>query len=148
VIIRKDHVAGGLFVVAGILVIVVSQDLPFGTIASPGAGMLPMLCTGLMIFFGLILVLRAGDSPPFAEIAWDDLPHALVVVAAATAAIALYTVLGFVLTMSVLLFSLVFLVERRNVVLAACFSLGVTLFAYALFSTLLKSPLPRGPFGF
>ena len=33
---RRDHVAGGAFVVAGALILAVSGDLPFGTLASPG----------------------------------------------------------------------------------------------------------------
>ena len=41
----------------------VSHDLPFGRLASPGAGMLPMLVIGLMILFGLILVLQCGRKP-------------------------------------------------------------------------------------
>jgi hypothetical protein len=31
---RRDHVAGGAFIVAGILVLAVSGDLPFGTLAT------------------------------------------------------------------------------------------------------------------
>jgi len=35
-------------------------------------------------------------------------------------------------------------VERRNVLIAAAYSLGLTLFAYWLFGKALKSPLERG----
>ena len=42
-----------LFAVAGALVLAVSGDLPFGTLASPGAGMLPTLLVVLMMAFGL-----------------------------------------------------------------------------------------------
>jgi hypothetical protein len=144
VILRRDHVAGGLFVVAGALILAVSGDLPFGTLASPGAGMLPTLVIVLMMAFGLILVLRAAESPPLAEIAWGDLPHAARVIAFAAAAVAIYTTLGFLVTISLLLFSLAFVVERRPFLHAAAFSLGVTGLAYLLFNTLLKAPLPRG----
>ena len=143
-IVRRDHVAGGAFVVAGALILAVSGDLPFGTLASPGAGMLPKLMIGLMMAFGLILLLRAGDSPPFADVAWGDLPHAVRVIAFAAGAVALYTPLGFLITISLLLFGLTFVVERRPVLYAAAFSLGVTGLAYLLFDSLLKSPLPRG----
>jgi hypothetical protein len=110
--------------------------------------MLPKLVLGLMIAFGLVLVAQAHESPPFATIAWDDLPHALCVVVAAAAATALYTVLGFRITMALLLFGLLVAVERQNLVRAALFSVGVPLAADLLFGTLLKSPLPRGLFGF
>jgi len=147
-IVRRDHVAGGTFVLAGLLVLAISGDLPFGTLASPGAGMLPKLVVALLMAFGLVLVVRAGGSPPLAEVVWDDFPHALRVLVAAAAAIALFTTLGFAVTMSALLFALTFLVERRPFLPAAAFSIGVTLFTYALFSLLLKTPLPRGLLGF
>jgi hypothetical protein len=137
-------VGGGAFVVAGAAILAVSGDLPFGTLASPGAGMLPKLVAGLMIAFGLILLARAGGSAPLASLAWDDLPHALRVVIATAAGVALYTWLGFVATMSLLLFGLIFVVERRPLLPAAAFSICVTVFAYMLFGALLKSPLPRG----
>ena len=85
---RRDHVGGGAFVVAGALVLAVSGDLPFGTLASPGAGMLPKLVVGLMMAFGAILLVRAGDSPPLAEVAWDDFPHAVRVIAVTAAGVA------------------------------------------------------------
>jgi hypothetical protein len=141
---RRDHVAGGAFVVAGALILAVSGDLPFGTLASPGAGMLPKLMIALMMAFGLILLLRAGESPPFAAVAWGDLPHAVRVIAVAAAGVALYVPLGFLLTMSLLLFALTWGVERKPLLNSALFSVGVTGIAYLVFSTLLKSPLPRG----
>ena len=79
---------------------------------------------------------------------WSDLPHAMRVIAITAVAVALYTGLGFIITMSLLLFSLLFAVERRPLLPAAAFSVGVTVFAYLLFATLLKSPLPRGLIGF
>lgn len=140
--------AGGASIVAGALVLAVSSDLPFGTLASPGAGMLPTLVIGFLMAFGAVLFARAGETPPVGEIVWADLPHAARVAAVAAAAVALYTVLGFVVTMAALLFSLTFFVERRPFLPAAAFSLGVTALAYALFSVVLKTPLPRGLIGF
>src|SRR3954469_12109596 len=147
-ILRRDHIAGGLFVVAAATVLAVSGDLPVGSMAMPGAGMLPKLVLGLMIAFGLILMARAGESPPVATVPWTDLPHAIQVVAITAVAVALYTLLGFIITMSLLLFCLLVAVERRPILPAAAFSIGVTLLAYFLFATLLKSPLPHGLLGF
>jgi hypothetical protein len=147
-ILRRDHIAGGLFVVAAATVLAVSGDLPVGSMAMPGAGMMPKLVLGLMIAFGLILMARAGESPPVATVPWIDLPHAIQVVVLTAVAVALYTLLGFIITMSLLLFSLLVVVERRSFLPAAAFSVGVTVFAYFLFGTLLKSPLPHGLLGF
>ena len=143
---RRDHIAGGAFIAAGALVFAMSGDLPFGTLASPGAGMMPKLVLGLMMAFGAIILLRAGESPPLAEVAWGDFRHAATVVVVAAVAIALYTTIGFVLSVTLLLFVLLYFIERRSLWGALAVSIGVTVGSYFLFSTLLKSPLPPMPF--
>ena len=144
---RADHVAGGAAIVTAIAVLAVSGDLPVGTLSFPGAGMMPKLICALMILFGVMLIVRAGTSPPLAEISWSDLPHAARVFAITAVAVALYTTLGFIITMSAMLFVLVAL-EGRNLLVAAAFSLGVTLSTYALFTVALKTPLEQGVLGF
>ena len=145
---HRDHIAGGAFVVAGALILALSRDLPFGTLASPGAGMMPTLVIALMMIFGSILVLRGGASPPLASIGGGDLWHAARVVAVTAAGVAVYQTLGFIASMSLLLFVFIFAIERQPILKAALFSIGVTAFAYLLFDTLLKAPLPRGLIGF
>ena len=135
---------GGAFILIGALVLLLSDDLPFGTLASPGAGMMPKLVIGAMLAFGLIVLARARSSPVLAGIAWDDFPHAVRLIAITAACIAVYTWLGFIITMSLLLFGLTCVVERKPIISAALFSLGVTGFAYGLFRVALKSPLPQG----
>jgi hypothetical protein len=146
VTLRRDHIAGGVFIAAGALLFAMSGDLPFGTLASPGAGMMPKLVLGLLMAFGAILAVRAGDSPPLAEIPWNDLTHAATVVVVSAVAIALYTVIGFVLSVALLLFVLLYFIERRGLWPALAVSVGVTAACYLLFNTLLKSPLPPMPF--
>ena len=145
-IIRRDHVAGGAFIVAGALVFALSGDLPFGTLASPGAGMMPKLVLGMLIAFGAILFVRAGESPPFATVDWGDFRHAATVVAVTAIATALYTTIGFVLSVSLLLFVLLYFIEHRSLLGTLAVSIGVTVGCYLLFGTLLKSPLPPMPF--
>ena len=59
-------------------------------------------------------------------------------------AVAAYRPLGFLLTMSLLVFALLVVVERRNALVAAVYSVGLTVFAYWLFGKALRSPLERG----
>ena len=78
-ILRRDHIAGLAFVAAGVLVYALSGDLPWGSLGMPGAGMMPKLVLGMMVVFGLVLVVRGGASPPLAETDWSDIGHALCV---------------------------------------------------------------------
>ncbi len=145
---RTDHIAGGVFIAFGTVVLAISGDLPTGTLSFPGAGMMPKLIAVLMMLFGLLLILRAHGSKPLATLRWDDLPHAIRVLAISAAAIALYQTLGFIVTMVLLLFALIVGAERRHPLHAALYSLGVVLATYALFTYVLKTPLDQGLFGF
>ena len=146
---RSDHVAGAAFASFGLLIVALSGDLPFGRLAMPGAGFLPNLVAGLMILFGVLLVLRASrESAPHADIDWSDLEHAGPVIAITAAGIALYTWLGFIITMVAMMTALLVLVERRNVVRAGLYSVVIVVFAFSLFHKFLRAPLPLGPFGF
>jgi len=142
--VRRDHVAGTVILLGAALVLAASTDLPFGTLASPGAGMLPTVVIVLMLAFAVVLLLGAGASPPLGAIPWTDAAHALRVIGVTAAAVALYIPLGFIASIALLLFVLTFVVERKPFVIALAFSGGATLLAYLVFGTLLNAPLPRG----
>ena len=141
---RSDHVAGAAFIILGIVVFAISGDLPFGRLSAPGAGMLPKLMAGLMMAFAAAVIIGGAAGRPFAEIDWSDRSHALLVLGITAAAIALYQTLGFLITMALLVFTLLVAVERRKLLPAAAYSVGLTAFAYWLFGIALKAPLERG----
>jgi hypothetical protein len=143
-ILRADHVVGGAFIAFGVLVFAISGDLPFGRLSAPSAGMMPKLVTGLMMLLAGLVIIGATGSREFAEIEWNDGGHAALLVVITAAAVAMYQPLGFLITMTLLVFTLLVVVERRNVWHAAAYSIGLTLFAYWLFGKALKSPLERG----
>ena len=144
---RIDHVSGGATILLGIVVFAISGDLPFGRWSFPGAGMMPKLLCGLLILLGVLLVARAGASKPLSEIGWGDLPHALIVFAVVTSAVALYTTLGFIISIALMLTALV-AYERQPLHHAAIYGVVVSVASYALFVHVLKTPLERGLFGF
>ena len=143
-ILRADHIAGAVFFGFGIVVFAMSGDLPFGSLSSPGAGMMPKLLAGLMMGFALLVALGGESSPPLASIDWSNGWHALLVVIITGCAVAAYQPLGFIVTMSLLVFALLAIVERRNLLVAAAYGIALTVFAYWLFGIALKSPLERG----
>jgi|SRR5689334_10099440 hypothetical protein len=147
-ILRTDHVAGGFFIGIGLLIIALSGDLPTGSLSMPGSGFLPKIVAGLTMFFGLVLALRANESKPFATLSWGDAKHAALVVAITAAAIALFEWLGFLLTNVLLIFALLVIIERRRLVPAVIYSVGVVVTTYILFVYVLKTPLEAGVLGF
>jgi hypothetical protein len=126
------------------VVFAASGDLPFGELSAPGAGMMPKLTAGLMMLFAALVIAGAAGSAELARIDWRDRGHAALVVVITAGAVAAYRPLGFLITMALLVFALLVVVERRNALAAAAYSTGLTLFAYWLFGKALKSPLERG----
>ena len=140
---RADHVAGAAFIVFGLLVLALSGDLPTGQLSMPGSGFLPKIIATMTIIFGAALVLRARESGPYSDLDWGDGKHAALVTVITAAAIYLYTWLGFIITMVLLMMALLLVVERRNPVRAGIYSAAVVLFTYVCFAWLLKTPLPE-----
>ena len=140
---RADHVAGAAFIVFGLLVLALSGDLPTGQLSMPGSGFLPKIIATMTIVFGAALVLRGRESGPYSDLDWGDGKHAALVTVITAAAIYLYTWLGFIITMVLLMMALLLVVERRNPVRAGIYSAAVVLFTYVCFAWLLKTPLPE-----
>ena len=145
---RADHVAGAAFIAFGLLVIALSGDLPLGELSMPGAGFMPKILAGFTIAFGIVLMVRAGESKPFAEIAWTDAMHAAAVTLITSVAVYFFEWLGFLTTMVAMMFVLLIAIERRPLVYAALYSVGVVGLTYVTFVYLLKTPLVTGPLGF
>ena len=145
---RADHIAGAFFIGFGLLVLALSGDLPTGNLSMPGSGFLPKITAVLTIFFGIVLVLRAGESKPFASLSWADAKHAALVVGITAAAVALFERLGFLTTNVLLIFALLVVIERCRLLPAVAYSVGVVVFTYVLFVYILKTPLQAGPLGF
>jgi len=145
---RADHIAGAFFIGLGLLVIALSGDLPTGNLSMPGSGFLPKIIAVLTIFFGAVLAVRARESKVFSTLSWSDAKHAAIVVVIAAAAIAVLDWLGFITTNVLLIFALLVIVERRRLLPATVYSVGLVLFTYVLFVHVLKTPLHTGLLGF
>jgi hypothetical protein len=143
---RADHVAGAAFILFGLGIFALSGDLPTGQLAMPGSGFLPKIVAGFTILFGLLLALRASESPAFSEVDWSGGKHAMLVTAVSAIAIGLYTQLGFIVTMTVMMIALLLIIERQNPLRAAAYSIGIVLLTYVCFVYGLKTPLPEFSF--
>ena len=144
---RSDRVAGALLFLLGAFAGAQSLALPLGSLAEPGPGYAPLLLSLLLAGLGLAVVLTGGASARLPELAWSELPHALLVLGGGIFATLTLEPLGYRLsTLALLLFSLG-VVERRSLPATLAVSAGMAFGSYYLFATLLKVPLPTGPFG-
>ena len=143
-----DRAAGIGFAVFSLLVLWESRAIPFGTMAEPGPGALPVLLAIALLVCSIAMFVGGGVGARFTEIQWSEWRHAIAILGTcAFMALALER-LGYRVTMFVALLALVSVVEKKGWIAGILFAGAFSLGTYFLFNTLLKVPLPRGPFGF
>jgi len=124
------------------------QRLPVGSIANPGPAYFPGVLALLLLVAGAALTAVAGAGPRVASLQWREWRQAVAIfVACVFCAVALDR-LGYRLTIVIALGFLVGFVERKPVVATVIFAGAAALGTFWLFDTLLRVPLPRGPFRF
>lgn len=142
-----DRVGGGALALFAVLVLWESRALPLGSLRNPGPAYMPVVLALCALVLGVLIVAGGGRSEPLAAVGWGEARHALIILGAcAFAALALER-LGYRLTMLLMLAFLVRVVERRSLPAAVAFSAAMAWGSFYLFSTLLRVPLPRGPWG-
>jgi hypothetical protein len=108
----------------------------------------PVVLALVLLGFGaLVYLLGGGNAPRLAAVGWSEWRHAVAIfLVCAFAALALER-LGFRLTIALSLAFLLGVVERKGFTVTAAVSIVFAGAAFFLFDTLLRVPLPRGPFG-
>ncbi|MGH7354232.1 MAG: tripartite tricarboxylate transporter TctB family protein [Candidatus Rokuibacteriota bacterium] len=144
---RADRVAGAALALLGVLTIVASRALPFGSLRNPGPAFVPLVLAILLIGLGIAITALGRSSPRLSEIGWTEARHAVAIFVACAFVAGALERLGYRITMSLMVFGLLWLVERKRVLFAAVFAVGLSAATYYLFSTVLRVPLPRGPMG-
>jgi putative tricarboxylic transport membrane protein len=143
-----DRVSGSALVFFALFVVSESLHLPLGTIRQPGPAFIPILLGLLLVFLGIGVVLMGGRAPLLSSIRWQGWRHALTILAACIFAVFALERLGYRLTMLIVLGLLIKLVEQRGWAMSLAMALGLSFGSFFLFYTLLRVPLPQGPFGF
>jgi MFS superfamily sulfate permease-like transporter len=142
-----DRLAGGALAALALFVLWESRRLPLGSWRNPGPAAMPVALGLILLVLAVLLAALGGGSPRLLALGWGEAPHAVVIVAACAAAAWLLERLGYRLTMILLVAFLVGAIERRRLPVTALVTLGLALGSFYLFATLLRLPLPRGPFG-
>ena len=142
-----DRAGGGGLALLALGVLWESRALPVGTWREPGPGAVPVGLALVALALGVALVARGGSAPLLGGVGWSEAPRALVVVAALAFLALAFERLGYRVSVFATVLLLVAAVERRPPLVALAYAAGISWGSYFLFNTLLKVPLPRGPFG-
>ena len=142
-----DRVAGSALVLVGAFALWQSLQLPLGTIRQPGPAYMPVVLAVLLMVLGLAVAAMGAATGRFADVPWREWRHALAIFGACAFAAWAIERLGYRLTMGVVLAFLLGVVERKHPLLTALLVLAIAGGSFYLFNTVLRVPLPRGPFG-
>lgn len=150
---RADVVSGGAAALLGTAAYALTLPFPELPDGHPGPALFPRLVAGLLVLFGLVLAWQGARAAPAEAgeggVATDraGAVNALLVVAAVAGFILVVERAGFVPTLGVLLFALMW---RLGVRLGAAvvLAVGLAVGTYLLFARVLLVPLPRGPVPF
>ena len=124
-----------------------SGELPLGSLHNPGPAYMPVLLALALLVFAILVGAYGGASRGLGAVGWSEWRHAAAILGTcAFAAIALER-LGYRLTMAIALGFLIGVIERQGVFVTLTLAVALAAGSYLLFDTLLRVPLPRGPFG-
>ena len=143
-----DRISAGVLTLFALIVMQESRQLPLGTFRHPGPAYVPVLLAALLLLFAVLILFTATRAPKLSSLRWTEWRHALAIFAGCVFSVFAIERLGFRLAMLLMLGFLVKFVEKRGWVLSLIFSFGLSFGSYFLFYTLLRVPLPQGPFGF
>ena len=143
-----DRISGGALVIFSLLVIWQSSALPLGTFRQPGPAYIPILLALLLLILGAFIAAMGGHAPKISSTRWTEWRHAIAILAVCIVAVFGIERLGYRITLVLVLSFLLKVVERRGWLLTASLAFVLAFGSFFLFYTLLRVPLPQGPFGF
>lgn len=143
-----DQVAGTVLALFALGVLWEAHEIPFGTLAEPGPGALPALLAIVLFVCSAAVVAGGFGTERLGALSFGEWRHGTAIVAMCSFAALAIERLGYRLTIFVMLYFLVAVMERKGWRAALIFAGAFALGTYFLFNTLLRVPLPQGPFGF
>jgi hypothetical protein len=142
-----DRVAGVALVLIGLATLWESRAFPLGSLHRPGPAYMPVVLALLLIVFGVAVFVMGRGARTLREVGWPEWRHAVAIFAACAFAAWGLERLGYRLTMAMVVGFLLLALERKGWVLGIGLTLVMAWGSFYLFDTLLRVPLPRGPFG-
>ena len=142
-----DRIAGVALVLFGLLTMWESRVFPLGSFHRPGPAYMPVLLASLLIIFGVAVAALGGRARRPAEVGWPEWRHAVAIFGACAFAAGGLERLGYRITMALVVAFLLLVVERKGWALSLALTVVMAWGSFFVFDTLLRVPLPRGPFG-
>lgn len=150
---KAETVAGSVFVIIGIFIVLEAVKFPYFVEGVPGPGFLPLWVSGGMISTGLVLVAK-GVWPHLAvheEITWPEAAgwrRVGLMLGALAVSLLMLNVLGFMVVTTLFMAVVVFGLGIRSWWMLATVPLAAAVGLYVLFAVWLRVPLPKGILGF
>jgi len=150
---KKDEIIGGIIgVLISGFVFYESSKFPKDIVMSIGPSYFPkILATALLLVSGILIINAIrGKSKKSAEgfdIKDPGIQRAGVALLATIVYCLVLNYIGFIISSSMFLLFLMYLLKKRNYFKMAAISIGVTLSVYFIFRTLLNITLPSGFLG-
>lgn len=151
-----DLIGAGLLTVLGVAFAVGATSLDiFGEGGRIAPGFMPFITGSLLAVFGLMVGVEALLSAPREQEEDDEHPEdeegsrrtVALVFGLTFVAILLIPLLGFLLSFGLLVFALIWYVERERLLLGLGLGAGAAVFAWLVFGLFLQIPLPGGVLG-
>jgi len=141
----KERVGSLIFLVFGIYGFVLSLQLPMGSWGEPGAGPFPLIVSILLFLAGMKMFLSDQGK---VDVDWKALgkeqrtPFQIVILTVAF--IAALDRLGYLLTSTLYLFTLLAWVSRYRIWISLLIAVGIGVGSWYVFGRLLDTALPEG----
>jgi hypothetical protein len=142
-----DQVAGAFFAVFSLLVLWETRKIPFGFMAEPGPGAMPVVLALVLLACSIAVVIGGRSGKRAAEVEWTEWRHAVAILGMCAFMALAMERLGYRLTILIALLTLVSVVEKKGWLAGVVFAGAFAFATHYLFNTLLRVPLPQGPFG-
>lgn len=145
---RSDQVSGAVLVVLAAVVVWFNREFPVGTLADPGPGYVPLLLACCLGGIGLLVAVMGARAEAMVAMRWPEATRALIILVACVAATFALERIGYRLTTAAFLVFFLGVIERKHPLAVVLVSAGFSLGSFYVVGTLLKVPLPMGPWGF
>ena len=142
-----DRLAGAALVLIGLVAVWESRAFPLGSLYRPGPAFGPMLLAALLICFGVAVAAMGASARRLVDVGWHESRHAAAIFGSCAFAAWGLDRIGYRLTVAVVLAVLFLALERQGWLVSLVLTVGMAWGSFYVFNTLLKVPLPRGPFG-